>query len=150
MTHEQVRAMMDRMYRISLASLGVAAIIAFPAETFAAAGPAHGAGSRHPAFRSPASRSLHHHGRNAGGIFWPGDDGYYGPSGGDPGVDVAPAGPADVHHTYTYDVPWDWAHRYPPAVAPSDRAYVPQCPSQIVTVPGHGGTEQTVNIVRCY
>jgi hypothetical protein len=138
------------MYRVSFASLGVVAIILFPSETFAAAGSAHGAGSRHPAFHPLTSRSLHHHGRNAGGVFWPGDEGYYGPSGSEPGVEVAQPGTADVHHTYTYDVPWDWAHRYPPAVAPSDRAYVPECPAQTVTVPGRDGTEKTVNIVRCY
>jgi hypothetical protein len=142
--------MMDRMYRVFIASLGVATIILLPSETFAAAGPAHGAGSRHPGFRPLASRSLHHHGRNAAGVFWPGDEGYYGPSGGEGEVGVAQPGTADIHHTYTYDVPWDWAHRYPPAVAPSDRAYVPECPSQTVTVPGHDGTDQTVNIVRCY
>lgn len=55
-----------------------------------------------------------------------------------------------MHYTYTYDVPWDWAHRYPPAVIPSERAYVPECPEQTVTVAGKGGKEQTVNIIRCY
>jgi hypothetical protein len=55
-----------------------------------------------------------------------------------------------MRYTYTYDVPWDWAHRYPPAVLPSERAYVPECPQQTVTVLGKGGREQTVNIIRCY
>ena len=32
----------------------------------------------------------------------------------------------DIRYTTTYDVPWDWAHRYPPNVAPSERrALVP-------------------------
>ena len=56
----------------------------------------------------------------------------------------------DVRYTYTYDVPWDWAHRFPPNVAPSDRPYVPSCPTEQVTVPGRAGGEHTVNIMRCY
>ena len=55
----------------------------------------------------------------------------------------------DVHYTTTYDVPWDWAHRFPPAVAPSDRPYVPSCPTETVTVPGRNG-QQTVNVTRCF
>lgn len=57
---------------------------------------------------------------------------------------------ADVRYTYTYDVPWDWAHRYPPNVVPSDRPYVSSCPVQSVTVPGRRGGEHTVTITRCY
>jgi hypothetical protein len=54
-------------------------------------------------------------------------------------------------NTQAYDIPWDWAHRYPPVVAPSRRPYVPSCPTQTVTVPGgHDSTEHTVNITRCY
>ena len=79
---------------------------------------------------------------------------YYDPSNDAASNDAAPnlAQPAssDVRYTYTYDVPWDWAHRYPPAVVPSDRAYVTECPEQTVTVRGKGGSEQTVNIMRCY
>jgi hypothetical protein len=145
--------MMYRMTRAFIASLGVIAMTLAASETFAASGPAHGGGSgpRHPAFRPLASRSLHHHGRNAAGVFWPGDGGYYdGSSTGDPEVALTQPGSGDIHHTYTYDVPWDWAHRYPPAVAPSDRAYIPECPAQTVTVPGADGSQQTVNIVRCY
>jgi len=58
--------------------------------------------------------------------------------------------PGDIRNTNAYDIPWDWAHRYPPAVAPSDRPYVPSCPAETVKVPGHDGNEQTVNITRCY
>jgi hypothetical protein len=46
-------------------------------------------------------------------------------------------------------VPWDWAHRYPPNVAPSAKPYVSSCPTESVTVPGRGG-DHTVNITRCY
>ena len=80
--------------------------------------------------------------------FWPGDSSFYGPSNGEPILDGTQGASRDIH--YTYDVPWDWAHRYPPAVAPSDRPYVPGCGSETVTVPGHDGEERTVNVVRCY
>ena len=55
----------------------------------------------------------------------------------------------DVRYPYTQDVPWDWAHRYPPAVVPSDRPYVSSCPTESVTVPGRDG-DRTINIIRCY
>jgi hypothetical protein len=82
-------------------------------------------------------------------VFWPGGD-YYGPSEGEPPADVTQPNTGDAHYTYTYDVPWDWAHRYPPAVAPSDRPYVSSCPTETVKVRGHSGEEQTVNVMRCY
>ena len=65
-------------------------------------------------------------------------------------VDGTPPVRGDVHYTYTYDVPWDWAHRYPPAVTPSARPYVPSCPTEAVAVEGRGGQEQTISIMRCY
>ena len=55
----------------------------------------------------------------------------------------------DIRYTYTQDVPWDWPHRFPPMVAPSDRPYVQSCAAETVTVPGRNG-ERTVNIMRCY
>ena len=93
----------------------------------------------------------HRHGRGFAGGVWPGGL-YYGdaPYG---GAVVDPAAPLsnDVNYTYTYkqDVPWDWAHRYPPAVVPSDRPYVSSCSNEPVTVPGRSG-EHTVNVMRCY
>lgn len=85
--------------------------------------------------------------------FFPGAGGfYYGPDG-TPVTDVTPP-PSntsqDIRYTYTYDVPWDWAHRYPPNVVPSDRPYVPGCTPENVTVPGSRGGEQTVTVTRCY
>jgi hypothetical protein len=65
-------------------------------------------------------------------------------------ADVAQPASGDVHYTYTYDVPWDWAHRFPPAVAPSDRPYVSSCPTETVTLAGRGGAEKTINVIRCY
>jgi hypothetical protein len=92
-----------------------------------------------------------HHPRIHGGVFWPTTGGFYfDPPNGEPMFDAAPAASNDVRYTYTYDVPWDWAHRYPPAVVPSDRPYVSSCGAETVTVPGRGGGEQTVNVMRSY
>jgi hypothetical protein len=118
-------------------------------ETFARSGGAHGGGfaSARAIPHSPFSAS--HRRRNIDGVYWP--EGYYdGPSNGEAIADVPPPHPNDIRYTYTYDVPWDWAHRYPPNVVPSDRAYVTQCPAETVTVPGAGGKDHTVNIMRCY
>ena len=118
------------------------------------AGGRGGFASAHAMIRPHGLGGFRHHGRFIGGVwtYWPGYDDYgYGS-----GPYGAPAGEAalpqsnDVHTTYTYDVPWDWAHRYPPNVTPSDRPYVSSCPTESVTVPGRGGGEQTVNITRCY
>lgn len=86
------------------------------------------------------------------GVVWPdfGDDFSYGPLNGEPMVDVTQPASGDVRYTTMYDFPWDWAHRFPPAVTPSDRPYVPSCPTENVTVPGHNGQEQTVSVTRCF
>jgi hypothetical protein len=71
-----------------------------------------------------------------------------------------PIGPTsnDINYTYKQDIPWDWAHRFPPGyfgspAQPSSSApamaYVPGCARQTVTVPGADGKDQTVNVVRC-
>jgi hypothetical protein len=134
-----------------IASVGAVALLLAANETFArSATVAPRAG-----FASPHSRiahSLRHHRRNnAGGFFYGPDGEFYGPNG-EPAIEGAPpaSGGGDVRYTYTYDVPWDWAHRFPPNVVPSDRPYVQSCPTEVVTLPGHGGKEQTVNITRCY
>ncbi len=93
---------------------------------------------------------LRHRGRFNGGIFWPGyGDAYgaYAPT----DASVAPlkgplSGPDEVHYTYTQDVPWDWAHRFPPNVTPSNRPYVPACGAEAVGV----GGGKTVNVITCY
>jgi hypothetical protein len=100
----------------------------------------------------PHGLGFHRHGHFVGGVWiWPGYDDFGYGSGpyGAPAGEAALQQPADVRTTYTYDVPWDWAHRYPPNVTPSDRPYVSSCPTESVTVPGRGG-EQTINITRCY
>jgi hypothetical protein len=141
-------------HRTLIASLSAIALLFATGEAFAAGpGAGHGGGfTAHPAFRPGMGRaSGHHHGRNAGG-FWPVWGDAYGPSLVEPGADVAPSASGDVHYTYTYDVPWDQVHRFPPNVLPSNRPYVPECSTQTVTVPQHGGSDQTsnINIMRCY
>ena len=96
----------------------------------------------------PGGRSFRHHRGFAGGTYWPGAYAY-GPYD-EPVAEAPPPASNDVHYSYTYDVPWDWAHRYPPNVAPSDHPYVSSCPMQTVSVPGRGGAEHTVTITRCY
>jgi hypothetical protein len=152
-TNELVRAMTYRMYGAFVASLSVVALMLAANETFARSGAApHGGFTpTHSISRPSFAHSLRHHRRNNAGIFFPAvGDFSYGPSNGEPLVDVPQPTSGDVRYTYTYDVPWDWAHRYPPAVVPSERPYAPSCPMETVTVPGHGGTEQTVTIMRCY
>jgi hypothetical protein len=145
-----VRAMTSKKYAFLIASLSVVALVFALNESFARTGtasrgftPAHSIS--HPAF----AHSLRHLRRRNAGYFWAAD------SYGDGSSDVAPladgtAPPSgDVHYTTTYDVPWDWAHRLPPNVAPSERAYVPSCPTQVVTVPGRNGS-QNVNVTQCF
>ena len=142
-----------RVHRVLFASLSAVALMLAANETFARSGTVPGGGftSTHSISRPSVARSLRHHRRNNVGTFWPAvGDSYYGPSNGEPAVDVSQPISGDIHQTYSYDVPWDWAHRYPPAVTPSERPYVPSCPGETVTVSGHGGKEQTVNIMRCY
>src|SRR5258708_33562942 len=141
-----------KMHGALVASLGALALVLAADQTFARSGTAPGArsASTHSispptAFRSPR----HHRGNRVGGL-WPAAGGYfYAPPNGEPVADAAQPS-ADIHYTYKYDVPWDWAHRFPPNVVPSDRAYVTQCPAETVTVPGAGGKDHTVNIMRCY
>jgi hypothetical protein len=138
-----------RMYGVLAGSLGAVALMLAGNETVARSGgvQAGGFATMRPVPHSPFGRPLHRF-TNHRGAFWPG--GYYdGSSNGEPLADVPLPLSNDIHYTYTYDVPWDWAHRYPPNVTPSDRAYVSQCPAETVTVPGAGGKDHTVNIVRC-
>jgi hypothetical protein len=136
-----------------IASLTATAIILAANQAFAGSRSAHNGASAltHSTAHASIARPLRHHRRNNVETFWPATDGYfYGPSNGEPAADVTPPISGEIHQTYTYDVPWDWVHRYPPAVTPSERAYVPECPTQTVTVPGTNGKAHTVNITRCY
>jgi hypothetical protein len=144
------------MYRTLIASVGAVALTLAANQTFAEPGTAHSGSfaSTHPNFRPAVAHALGHRRANNAGVFWPGDFGD-GASYGEPPANITPPGSGDVHYTYTYDVPWDWAHRYPPSVAatpsePAVRPYVQGCQAQAVTVPGADGKDQSVNIVRCY
>ena len=142
-----------KMYGALIASVGAVALLLAADGAFARSGGAARAGfAPHSVSRPFIGHSFRHHRRNDVGAFWPGYDGFYnGPTGDGVADAVPPPAPSnDVRYTYTYDVPWDWAHRFPPNVAPSDRPYVSNCPAESVTVPGRGGTEHTVNVMRCY
>lgn len=144
------------MYWALIASVSAAALMLATNETFARSGVAPGRFSAaRPIPHASAVPSFRHHPRHNIGTYWPGAGGYYyGPSNDEAlaGVspDVTQSMSRDVRYTYTYDVPWDWAHRYPPNVAPSDRPYVSSCSAEAVTVPGGNGEEKTINITRCY
>ena len=146
-----VRAMMYRVFGALVASLSVAAVVLAPNPAFAGSATPHGGSfaSTHAASHLPAIRSFRHHRR--GGIFFPGVDAFdYGTPSGEPLVGATQPPSGDVHYTYTQDVPWDWAHRYPPAVEPSNRPYVSSCPEETTTFPGRDGKDRTVNVIRCY
>lgn len=148
--------MMSRSNGALLASLSAAALLLSPGASFARPGGAapHGltAGPSGAMMRPPSAPGARFRGRNNPWVYWPGGGGFfydnagYGQPFGDAGQPLS----SDVRYTYTYDVPWDWAHRFPPNVVPSDRPYVPSCPTEQVTVPGRGGGEHTVNVMRCY
>jgi hypothetical protein len=141
------------MYAAFVAFLGVAALMLAANEAFgrSAAAPRGEFISVHSSPHPSLTQSFGHHRRNNAGTLWPAAGGFfYGPSNGEPTADVTQPISGDLHYTYTYNVPWDWAHRYPPAVAPSERAYAPSCPAETVMVAGHDGKEQAVTIVRCY
>lgn len=140
-----------RMCRAVICPLGVAVAMLAASETFAgqaAAGPF--VASRHSISRAPFAG---HHRRHHPGAFRPATAGFvYGTSTAEPVAEVTQPvpGPGEIRYTYSYDVPWDWAHRFPPMAAPSDRPYLPSCPSETVTVPGLNGQDRTVSIMRCY
>jgi hypothetical protein len=142
--------MTRKMYGALAASLGVLALAlsANAAVAGSGAGPRAAFAAPHPTF---AGSFRHFRRQNGVFTYWPGYDDYgYGPSYGEPIGSAVPPASNDVRYTYTYDVPWDWAHRFPPMVTPSDHPYVPGCHDEAVTVPGRGGAERIVNVTRCY
>lgn len=97
------------------------------------------------------ARSIFHHRRGNLGDVWPAGGYFDGPNdqAGAP-VPAALPVPGNMHITTVNEVPWDWVHRYPPLVAPSDRPYVASCTTETTTFPGHDSEVQTVNVTRCY
>ena len=137
-----------KMHSAFIASLSAAALLLATGDSFARSGAAPGGGAR--TMPPAAGHAFGHHRRNVGG-YWPARGGYYyAPANGEPQSDAMQPASRDVRYTYTYDVPWDWAHRYPPNVVPSDRPYVSSCSAETVTVPGRNGQDKTINITRCY
>jgi hypothetical protein len=146
------------MYRVTgalIASIGAVTLLLATNAAFARSGaaahatfaPAHPHSLSRPAI---AAHGFRHHRRNGVAGFWPGWGDYsYGPLG-EPAPDFSESAAPDLRATCTYDIPWDWVHRCPPAVAPSERAYAPSCSNEPVSVPGRDGKESTVNVTRCY
>ena len=154
-SNELVRNMTYHIHGALLASLSAAALLLSPVDSFARPGGAapHGvsAGPSGAMARAPIGPGARFHRRSSPFVYWPGGGGFYDGAGySQPFVDAGQPVTTDVRYTYTYDVPWDWTHRFPPNVVPSDRPYVPSCPTEQVRVPGRGGSEHTVNIMRCY
>ena len=151
---ELVRIMTYRKLA-ALAAVGTIALAFATNGTMARSG-AVGAGPRATiAPVRPIPHGLHHFrhrgGRFDGGFYWPGyGDAYgsYAPTGEPIATPLKGplSGPDEVRYTTIQDVPWDWAHRFPPNVTPSDRPYVPGCGSESVDV----GGGKTVNVIRCY
>ena len=109
-----------------------------------------------PNFRPLVNHRLN---RRNFGSFFPGGF-FFGPSNGPFASEVAQpfSEPVtgDFHYTYKYDVPWDWAHRYPPSFFASPPGlpappvnYQPGCAAQTITVPGGDGKDQSISMVRC-
>jgi hypothetical protein len=132
-----------------VASVGVIAFALASHEASARPAARGGAVAAHPFARPLAAHAF----RNRNGSVWlPGVSGDFYGSDGAPAAGAAPSVSSDVNYTYKYtnEAPWDWAHRNPPNVAPSDRPYVPGCTSEPVTVPGAKGGEHVINVTRCY
>jgi len=142
----------------ALVAVGAIALVFATDETNARAGGVGVAGAPHAGVGTvrPVPHAINgphafrHRGRFNGGFFWPGYGDAYGAYPTDMSV-ATPlkgplSGPDEVHYTTTQEVPWDWAHRFPPNVTPSDRPYVPGCGSEAVDV----GGGKTVNVIRCY
>ena len=134
------------------ASLSAVTLMLATSESFARSGTAAGFSSARGIPHASPVPWFRHHRRHGIGTYWPGAGSY--DDGGANGVSFPDALP-DVTQPmsrevrYIHDVPWDWAHRYPPNVMPSDRPYVSSCSTEPVTVPGRNG-ERTINITRCY
>jgi hypothetical protein len=136
--------MSSRINTALIVSLGAIALVLVTNETFAASRAVSGAfASAH----RPGAHFFRHDRRSRAAIGWFGDDGvYYGPN----GEELTPPTSGGFRYGGAYDIPWDWAHRYPPANDPSGRPYISSCGAETVTVPNSRGGTGQVNILRCY
>jgi hypothetical protein len=154
--YDLVRFMTHKIFVALIASLGIGLAVT-PNGSFARSGAPHGMSSASRSASHPSAvRSRHDNARTLG-WGWPAAAGFsYAPSNGEPKADVTQPISGDIHYTYTYEPPWDAAHRYWPGISESkpvvrvSKPYVPGCPTQAVTVPLGDGRDQTVNIVRCF
>jgi hypothetical protein len=105
-------------------------------------------GGAHMTSHRMANHVRHHRDRQ-GAYIWPGDGPFYGPSG-EAVLDGTQPLPGDISSSNASDIPWDWAHRYPPVLTPTGRPYVSNCGAETVTVPNDRGGTGQVNIYRCY
>jgi hypothetical protein len=140
---------MSNRFGVLLASVSAVVLMLAASEAVAK----FGGGARGGAVAGRPFVAHRHQFRNFG-TFWPGfsDFGYGSSAGyGEPVQGIPPQPTStDIHYTQTYDVPWDWAHRFPPNVTPSDHPYVSSCPVETVTFHGRDGTDKSVNVMRCY
>ena len=136
------------VFRALIASLGAIVLMLAANQAMARSGSVARGGIARPF--APHAFS-HHRARNFG-VVWPGygDFGDGASSYGEPVQAVPQPTSSDIHYTETHDVPWDWAHRFPPNVTPSDRPYVSSCPVETLTFHERDGSDKTVNVMRCY
>lgn len=150
--------MRNKMYAALIASVSLALTLASN-QALGGSRAAHHTRSayKHSTYHLSVARAGHHHRglhRGAYGAYWPGT-GYYYALGNGEAPDVVIPGPSvsEQQFTCTYDIPWDWVHRCPPAVSysppPSDPVAMSGCTTQTVTIPRGDGKEQRVTIIRC-
>jgi hypothetical protein len=148
-----VCAMKSRMYRTLIVSVSAIVLALAVGGTFAGSRAASHGGftsSHLTTSHRLAAHFRHHHRRSEAAFVWPGDEGFFSGANGGAILDGAQPIPGDIQRANANDIPWDWAHRYPPAVMLSERPYVSSCAAETVTVPdGHGGKGE-VNVMRCY
>jgi hypothetical protein len=115
--------MTHKICRTLIASVGAVALVLAASEALADPAITHvgGLAPPHPVSPSPAGRPTHRH--RGTGVFWPSaGDYYYGPSYDEqPMMDARPPRASDdIRYTCTLDIPWDYVHRCPQPVAPSE------------------------------
>ena len=134
--------MKSRAGRLLVASVGVMALTLAASETFAAS---RGV-SVHATSHRLAAQAHRFHRNSYAAYVWSDGSG----STGEAIMDGTQPLPGAIRNSNANDIPWDWAHRYPPMAGPSGQPYVSTCGAETTTVPnGRGGTDQ-VNVFRCY
>src|SRR6185437_5142446 len=114
---QSVRVMKFRMYGMLTASLAAMVLLLTANQTFAGSRAASHGGA-HLTFHRSAAHFRHHHNQQ-GAIVWPGDDYSYGGPYGEGVLEGTPPLPGDVRNSNASEIPWDWVHRFPPAITPS-------------------------------